>query len=85
MIKKGGRSIGRKVIMSSKWMNLLPWGGVGIVFIGLIGLILGILTMVISGLTLAGLALAVVGFGVMLCGVVLFFAMCIVQDITGMF
>ena len=85
MIKKGGRNIGRKLIMSSKWMNLLPWGGVGIAFVGLIGLVLGILTMVISGLTLAGLALAVVGTGVLLCGVVLFFAMCIVQDITGMF
>ena len=85
MIKKGGRSIGRKVIMSSRWMNVLPWGGVGIAFIGLIGLVLGILTIVISGLTLAGVALAVVGAGVLLCGVVLFFAMCIVQDITGMF
>ena len=85
MIKKGGRNIGRKLIMSSRWMNVLPWGGVGIALVGLIGMILGILTIAISGLTLAGLALAVVGTGVLICGVVLFFAMCIVQDITGMF
>lgn len=85
MIKKGGRSIGRKVIMSSRMMNLLPWVGVFIAFIGMIGLVLGILTVLISGLALGGVALAVVGAGVFLCGVVLFFAMCIVQDITGMF
>jgi len=85
MIKKGGRSIGRKVIMSSRMMNLLPWVGVFIAIIGVIGLVLGVLTVVISGLVLGGVALAVVGAGVFLCGVVLFFAMCIVQDITGMF
>ncbi len=85
MIKKGGRSIGRKVIMSSRWMNVLPWGGVGIAAIGLTVLVLGILTAVISGLILAGVSIAAGGFGVFLCGVVLFFAMCIVQDITGMF
>ncbi len=85
MIKKSGRSIGRKVIMSSKWMNLLPWVGVGIAIIGLIGLILGILTVTVSGLVLGGAALTVIGAGIILCGIVLFFAMCIVQDITGMF
>ncbi|MFO8102412.1 MAG: hypothetical protein R6U37_09670 [Dehalococcoidia bacterium] len=85
MIKKGGRSIGRKVITSSRWMNVLPWGGVGIAAIGLAVLVLGILTAVISGLVLAGASIAVGGFGILLCGVVLFFAMCIVQDITGMF
>lgn len=85
MIKKGGRSIGRKVIMSSRWMNLLPWVGVGIAIIGLIGLIMGILTIFVSGLALGGAALAVIGLGLTLTGIVLFFAMCIVQDITGMF
>jgi len=85
MIKKGGRSIGRKVIMSSRWMNVLPWVGVGIAIIGFIGLVLGILTIVVSGLVLGGITLSVVGAGILLCGVVLFFAMCIVQDITGMF
>ena len=85
MIKKGGRSIGRKVIMSSRWMNLLPWIGVGVAVIGLIGLIMGIMTIIVSGLALGGAALAVIGMGLMLCGIVLFFAICIVQDITGMF
>ncbi|MFO8009533.1 MAG: hypothetical protein R6U89_01855 [Dehalococcoidia bacterium] len=85
MLKKGGRSIGRKVIMSSRWMNILPWVGVVIAVIGLTGLILGILTALISSLPLAGSALILTGLGVILCGVVLFFAMCIVQDITGMF
>jgi len=85
LIKKGGRHIGRKLIMSPKWMNVLPWVGVGIAVIGVIGLVLGILTIAVSGIVLGGIALSVAGFGIMLCGVVLFFAMCIVQDITGMF
>ncbi len=85
MIKKKGRSIGRKILMSPKVMNRLPWVGVGIGVIGLIGLILGILTIVISGLALCGTAVAVLGTGLVSCGVALFIAMCIVQDITGMF
>ena len=85
MIKKGGRNIGRNIIMSSRWMNVLPWVGVGIAIIGLIAFILGIITLLVSGLPLAGAAIMVGSFGLILCGVVLFFAMCIVQDITGMF
>ena len=71
--------------MSSRWMNVLPWVGVGIAIVGLIALVLGILTAVVSGLVLGGISLAIAGFGIILCGIVLFFAMCIVQDITGMF
>ncbi len=71
--------------MSSRWMNVLPWVGVGISIIGLVGFVLGILTLLVSGLSLAGAAIIAGSFGLILCGVVLFFAMCIVQDITGMF
>ncbi len=85
MIKKSGRSIGRRIIMSSKAMNLLPWGGVIITVIGLISVVLGIMTIFKSGLILCGTAVSVIGLGVLLCGIALFIAMCIVQDITGMF
>lgn len=85
MIKKGGRSIGRKVIMSSRMMNWLPWVGIVVAAIGFIGLIMGVLTIFISGLALGGATLAFIGLGLTLTGIVLFFAMCIVQDITGMF
>lgn len=85
MIRSRGRNIGRRVLASSKAMNLLPWIGGLVALIGLGGLILGILVVALSGLPLAGAALIVLGMGLVLTGIVLFFAMCIVQDITGMF
>ncbi|GEM_PF-1296525 len=85
MIKSRGRSIGRKVLASSRMMNLLPWIGALVAVIGGVGLVLGILVVALSGLPLAGAALIVLGIGLALTGIVLFFAMCIVQDITGMF
>ncbi|MBM3132175.1 MAG: hypothetical protein FJZ95_03980 [Chloroflexi bacterium] len=85
MIKSRGRSIGRRVLGSAKMMNLLPWVGVGVAVIGLIGLVLGIVIVLISALPLAGAAIITLGLALTLTGIVLFFAMCIVQDITGMF
>ena len=85
MIKKSGRTIGRKILTSSKMMNLLPWAGIAIAGIGLIGLVMGALTIVTAGQVLNGTTSAVLGAGLMFCGIVLFFAMCIVQDLTGMF
>lgn len=85
MIKKGGRNIGRKVITSKRMMDVLPWIGAGIAAIGLTTLILGILTIALSGLALGGAGLLIGGLGLTVSGIVLFFAMCIVQDITGMF
>ena len=85
MIKKGGRSIGRTILTSSKIMDILPWFGIGIAVLGIIGLIMGSITVVFTGQVLIGATAVVLDAGLTACGITLFFAMCIVQDITGMF
>ncbi len=85
MIKKSGRSIGRTILTSSKMMDLLPWVGIGVAFMGLLGLFMGLLTIFITGQVFNGATSIILGTGLMVCGIALFFAMCIVQDLTGMF
>ena len=80
---KTGKSIGRRVITSARLMSLLPLIGVCVALVGAVGFILGLVATLAYGEPLAGVALVVLGLGQMLTGVVLFLAMCVLQDLLG--
>jgi len=82
-MRKRGKSVGRRVITSSRLMSLLPTIGVAAALIGGIGFILGIVTIATGSEPLIGVALLVLGLGQILAGVVLFLAMCVLQDLLG--
>ena len=76
--------IGRKLITSPRLMSLLPWVSASIIVMGLIGAILGIIMIFHPETRIPGIALTVLGGGEVICGVVLFFTMTIVEDLLGL-
>lgn len=83
MTHHAGKSIGRRVITSARLMSLLPLGGVVVAVLGVAGIVLGVLATAAGCGWLPGTALIVLGLGQLLIGVVLYLAMCVLQDLLG--
>jgi hypothetical protein len=75
---------GRKLITSPRIMSLLPWVSASIIVMGLTGTTLGIIMVFRVESLLPGLGLSVLGCGEIICGVVLFFTMTVVEDLLGL-
>ncbi len=78
-----GRSIGRRVITSSRLMSLLPLGGALAAVLGALGLLLGVVAIAAHGEVLPGAVLVILGLGQLLIGGILFLGMCVLQDLLG--
>jgi len=64
-------------------MALLPTIGTGVAGLGAMGFILGIASATTFSQPLVGAALIILGLGLLLTGVVLFLAICVLQDLLG--
>jgi len=82
-MRRTGKSIGRRVITSTRLMALLPIVGAFVGLVGAVSLILGIAAIATGTEPLLGVALVTMGAGQLLTGAVLFLAMCVLQDLLG--
>jgi len=84
-MKKGAKTLGRWVITSPNLMGWLPWIGMAIIILGLAGIILGLFMIIHLAACIQGTAFVILGGAEIISGTMLFFTMCIVEDLTGLF